>query len=106
MEGGIIRYPFFLMTIYDILKDIICDKTEMLHYDKDFKKVFQRFMVIRYLSMDTRYEDLAIELNQLSKNKYISDDDLYIYLSRKIPKSKNYYIDYIAKPKVKKEADT
>ena len=87
------------MTIFDILKDIITLKTGKLHKHPDFKNGFNRFIIIRYLSMDTRFEKVAEELNTYSVQKHISDKDLYLILIKKVPKYKSSFIKYIKKPK-------
>ena len=88
------------MNIFDILKDIITTKTGKLHKHPDFKTGFIRYIIIRYLSMDARFEKIAFELNKYSTQKYITDKDLYLIMIKKIPKSKNSFIKYIKKPKL------
>lgn len=87
------------MNLFDILKDIIALKTGKLHKHPDFKKEFNRFLIIRYLSMDTRFEKIADQLNTYSTVKYISDKDLYLIMVKKVPKCKSSFIKYIKKPK-------
>ena len=87
------------MNLFDILKDIITLKTGKLYKHPDFKNGFNRFIIIRYLSMDTRFEKIAFELNHYAIQKYISDKDLYLIMIKKIPKCKNSFIKYIKKPK-------
>ena len=87
------------MNIFDILKDIITLKTGRLHEHPDFENEFNRFIIIRYLSMDVRFEKTAFELNDYTLQKYISDKDLYLIMIKKIPKCKNNFIRYIKKPK-------
>lgn len=91
------------MNLFDILKDIITIKTGKLHKHPDFKKGFNRFIIIRYLSMDTRFEKIAEQLNTYSTLKYISDKDLYLIMVKKIPKCNSSFIKYIKKPTAPKE---
>lgn len=87
------------MNIFDILKDIISLKTGKLHLQPEFKKAFNKFIIIRYLSMDKRFEKIAEELNVYAIQKHITDEDFYLILTEKVPKNRNSFIKYIKKPK-------
>jgi hypothetical protein len=92
------------MTIFDCLKDIITTKSQKLHLDPDFKKVWSSFMITRYLSMDKRFADLAFDINKYQMT--LTSEQLYLTLCKIIPKQNNSFIKYISKPKkekVKKE---
>ena len=86
------------MTMFDVLTDIIKFKTGELHKEEDFEKVFNVFMIIRYLSMDERFTDCAYIANQLH-NGTLSQKNMYKLLIKLVPKSKNHFIKYISKGK-------
>lgn len=86
------------MTIYDILKDIITTKSGELYDDVEFEKVYNPFMITRYLSMDARFVKYINELNiYYAMNKNMSKTQHYMYLITTIPKSNNSFIKYIKK---------
>tara|TARA_R110002020_G_scaffold90534_21_gene220496 strand:+ start:269 stop:550 length:282 start_codon:yes stop_codon:yes gene_type:complete len=86
------------MTMFDVLADIIKHKTGKLHEEEDFKKAFNVFMVIRYLSMDERFSDAAYIANQLHNNT-LSQENMYKLLIKIVPRSNNHFIKYISKAK-------
>lgn len=94
------------MTIFDILKDIISTKSKTLHLKPEFKKGFNRYIIIRYLSMDKRFEKVAEELNDYASQCNISDEDLYLIMTQKLPKCRNSFIKYIKKPKAESKDTT
>ena len=84
------------MTIFDCLKDIIKDKTGTLDQQPDFKKSWSSFMVIRYLSMDKRFREVACKANELHK-KGMSSKQMYRYLIAAVPQNNRTWIRYIKK---------
>ena len=52
------------MTIFDILKDIIKDKSGTLIESSEFESAFNPFMIARYLSMRKSLMPYALWLNQ------------------------------------------
>jgi hypothetical protein len=85
------------MTMFDILNDVIRDKTGKLAGESTFEKDFNVFMVARYMSMR---HDLAGYGDFINKyGKVLSKENIYYYLLDNIPKSKNCFIKYISKKK-------
>jgi hypothetical protein len=83
------------MTIYDILKDLIQVKSAKLDEHPLFKKSFNKYMVLRYLSMRKDLLPVAVMCNSLQQN--LSESQLYHLLIKLIPRSSNTYISYIKK---------
>lgn len=92
---------FVAMTIFDCLKDIITEKSSKLPENPDFSKTFNVYMIIRYLSMDKRFSNNIIDIMKLQQ--ILSQEEMYYYLIKIIPKEKNSFIKYITKPKKAKE---
>jgi hypothetical protein len=89
------------MTLFDCLKDIITNKTGTLHKEDDFKKVWSNYMIIRYLSMDSRFRAIAVEMNKFSET--LSSEQMYLFLVKMIPYNKRNFIKYIKPAKAKKK---
>jgi len=89
------------LNIFDILKDVICNKTGSLSEEPEFSKAFQPFILARYFSMRSDLMKFALFLNSYSTS--LSNEQMYKFLLNNIPQSKNYFIKYISKPKKKKD---
>ena len=85
------------MTIFDILTDIIKNKTGSLCNDSEFDKTFQNFMINRYLSMRQEFLENLCECIKLQDN--LSKEQYYKLLVKSIPYSSNSYCNYIKKAK-------
>lgn len=92
------------MTIFDILTDIIKNKTGKLYLQADFEKTYNPYMVDRYLSMRKDLVKYADFLNKYSKN--MTHTNQYFYLVDNVPRSSNPFIKYIKKTKDKPNAET
>lgn len=86
--------------LFDVLKNIIFQKSEEIYQKhvsmEEFEKKFNRFMILRYLSMAK--EDVAnvILENQISLERFFpSNKMLYKTLLQKIPKQKSGFIKYL-----------
>lgn len=84
------------MNLFDILKDIIKDKTGKLK-GEEFNKNFSPFMISRYLSMDARFFEQARIANKYQST--LSKEQLYKLLTVSVPQSNKTFIKYIKKPK-------
>ncbi len=89
------------MTLFDCLKDVITVKSGKLAEQADFKKTWSSFMMVRYLSMDSRFQEVAFEANRMTE--LLSAEQMYRYLVKAVPKSSNSFIRYIAKAKAAKK---
>lgn len=87
------------MTLFDCLKDIITKKTGKLHTQDGFKKGWSNYMIIRYLSMDSRFIAIAAEMNKFSET--LSPEQMYLFLVKMVPYDKNSFIKYIKPSKNK-----
>lgn len=92
------------MTLFDILKDVIKEKKGNLWQDETFEEAFNAFMIARFLSMREEYIGYAQWINQ--NTKMLSKKDIYRYLVKGLPRSNNYFIKYIKKPKKSKEDES
>jgi hypothetical protein len=90
------------MTIFDCLKEIITTKRGDLCDHPDFNKTWSTFMVCRYLSMDSRFFDISQTANRMQGS--LSNEQVYTFLVKHIPKQRSSYIKYITKPKAKKDS--
>ena len=90
------------MTIFDILKDVLVTKSGKLHEQSDFKKSWSSFMVVRYLSMDHKFIEYADIANKLQLT--LSSKQMYLLLTKIIPKQRSSFIKYISKPKKEKKS--
>lgn len=89
------------MKFFDILNDVIKDKSGKLLNDPNFKKEFNPYMIARFLSMRSDLIEYGQKVNQ--RASYLTNENLYRYLIKKIPKKNNAFIRYIKKPKDKKK---
>jgi hypothetical protein len=89
------------MNMFDILKDILTIKAGDLHLEDNFEQVFSRYMITRYLSMDSKLIEIAEVCNLLQTTW--SNKQMYTFLVNTVPRRKNPYIKYISKPKQKEE---
>ena len=87
------------MNLFDILNDIIRDKTGTLHHHEEFQQAWSSFMVIRYLSMDKQFINYARIANRLQMD--LDSEQMYKFLVKTIPKRNKTWIKYISKPKKK-----
>ena len=81
------------LTMFDILKDIITVKSGRLHERPDFDSAFSRFVITRYLFCSSSSRDIAFIANGFSDR--ISNKQMYQFLVKAVPFSKNSYIKYI-----------
>ena len=93
-----------MLNIFNILNDIIRDKTGKLSSEPEFDKEFNIFMLARYLSMRRDLEVYADFLNKYGS--VLSKENLYYYLLKNVPRSDQVFIKYISKPKKKKKDET
>ena len=91
------------MTIFDILKDIITDKTGKLSLEPEFEREFNVYMICRYLSMRSSYIIYGEWINQYGT--YLTKENQYRFLVKHVPYSKNSFIAYMKKKKAKKKKD-
>lgn len=91
------------MTMFDILKDIITDKTGLLVNEPDFDKEFNSFMLARYLSMKTNYIIYGEWINQYGT--FLTKENQYKFLIKNVPYSKNSFIQYMKKKTKRKKKD-
>lgn len=91
------------MTIFQILDDVIRDKTGKLSDDPMFENDFNVFMLARYLSMRRDLVKYADFVNRYSK--YLTVLNIYHYLLDNIPRSDRPFIKYISKKKDVKDGD-
>jgi hypothetical protein len=89
------------MTLFDCLKDIITTKSGTLHTQEGFSKAWSNYMIIRYLSMDRRFKDIAVEMNKYSAT--LTSEQLYLFLVQMVPKSSKSFIKYIKPIKTAKK---
>jgi hypothetical protein len=89
------------MTIFEILKDVITEKSGNLVNLPDFEKDFNPYMVARWLSMRKDLMDYAKWINKY--NGKVSNENIYKFLLDNIPQSKNSFIKYIKKKKEPKD---
>ena len=85
------------MTIFDILNDIIKNKSKKLSNEPDFESVFNIYMINRWLSMDDRFIGLISKTEPYSSNYSLKA--YYELLCDVIPQSSNTFIKYIKKGK-------
>ncbi len=87
------------MTLFDCLKEIITTKRGTLDKSPYFDKSWNTFMILRYLSMDNKFAKIARLANSLQCT--LTNVQMYKYLVKNVPYSRNSYIRYISKPKTK-----
>jgi len=85
------------MNLFDILRDVLKDKTGVLHEDPSFDEAFNVFMIARYLSMRRELMPYASWINVNGRN--MSKENIYRFLTKSLPKTNNCYIKYIRKVK-------
>lgn len=88
------------MTIFDILNDILRDKTGKLHLQPGFEKEFKTFGLAKWLSMRNDLMPYADFLN--SNAKILTKVDAYKALVTMIPPTNSTWIKYIKKDKTDK----
>ena len=88
------------MTIFDILRDIIKDKSGRLSNDPEFQTAFKSYMVCRYLSMDRRFVNCADYVNKYGG--VLTKEQLYHLLVKIVPRHQKTYIQYISKSSTKR----
>ena len=91
------------MNTFDCLKEIITIKSGKLSEEIDFDKNWDSFMIVRYLSMDDRFVDIAVVANQFTS--IFTKKEMYNFLLKSIPKNRNSFISYISKPKKKSKKE-
>jgi hypothetical protein len=85
------------MNLFDILKDLIKEKSGTLCYEEGFDKAWNSYMVIRYLSMDKRFIRYANIANKIQMD--LDSIQMYKFLIKIIPQNNNTWIKYISKKK-------
>ena len=92
-----------MITIFDILNDIICHKKQDVISNTEEWKMYQGFLVNRWLSFYSH--DYLYRINQtINKHSACMDQSMqYKYLVKTLPKSSVKRIDYIKKVKEDKE---
>jgi len=81
------------MTIFDIIKDVLKEKTGNLIYKEDFGKVFNVYMLARYFSMRVELIPYAQWLNQYGH--LMTKENAYKFLVQTVPKTNNCFIKYL-----------
>lgn len=89
------------MTLFDCLKDIITKKSGTLHTQDGFKKAWSNYMIIRYLSMDSRFIAISAEMNKFSET--LTSEQMYRFLVKMVPYDKSSFIKYIKQAKKTKK---
>ena len=90
------------MTIFDVLKDVIKDKSGVLVESSEFESGFNTYMIARYLSMRTSLMPYAQWLNQFGG--VLPKSSQYKFLIDNVPQSNNCFIKYLKKPKKEKDS--
>lgn len=85
------------LTIFDILKDIITTKSGNCINDSEFNTVFNSVIIVKYLGMDARF--YLVASNAAKYVTVLSNESMYMYLVRTVPKYGNSYIKYLKKKK-------
>lgn len=86
------------MLIFDVLRDILRDKTGTLDQEPDFKQAFSAFMVNRYLSMHEQPEVRDVALNAAALGLHdMGAREYYQYLVSAVPQTSCTYIRYFKK---------
>ncbi len=91
------------LKVYDIVRDIIADKTGALMDEPSFDREFSPYMVARYLSMRKEYVPFADWINIYGR--VLPKTLLYRFLVRHVPRSGNGFVDYIRRKKVEVKTD-
>lgn len=89
------------MNIFEILKDVLHDKTGTLHKKPDFEKEFNTYMITRYLSMRKDLIEYSHILN--AYGTVLSKENQYRLLTNIIPVKEHFFISYIKAEKAPKE---
>ena len=87
------------MIIFDILRDILRDKTGTMDSEPDFEKVFNSFMINRYLSMhdEKSVRDIVLESSRLGLER-MGNSEYYHYLVSAVPYTGKTFIKYLKRP--------
>ena len=92
------------MTIFDCLNEIITYKKGDLIQNSEFDKIWNNFMIIRFLTFSKNKEIKKIGLECARNGFYdLSKEELYKYLFEAIKKTPFVNIKYSKKPIIKKE---
>lgn len=91
------------MTIFDCLKEIITTKSGKLSKEIEFEKIWDNFMIVRYLSMDNRFLEVSQIANQFTST--FTKEEMYKFLLTAVPKNRDSFISYISKPKKKSKKE-
>lgn len=85
-------------SFFDILKDILLKESGgTLTEEPDFNKHMSSYMLVRYLSMRDSLLPYAQILNKFQC--VLSQDRIYLWAYKNIPKQKSGFIKYISKKK-------
>lgn len=82
-------------TIFDILDAMTINKSELNFKDDTVKKVYDQYMINKWLSMCELLIDIVFEVNKM---KNLTDEEHFTILSSLLPKSK-FYFKYVKKSK-------
>jgi hypothetical protein len=91
------------LTIYEYLKDIYTTKSGTLCDRDDFNNTFVPYIIIRFISM--RKDSLHVAALANHYQTSMTKKQMYKFLVATVPHSKNSFVKYIAKPKVKEETN-
>ena len=83
------------LTIFDCLKEIIVKKEGNLCSHSFFNKIWDNYMITRYLSMDKRFEEISFYLNKYQS--ILSKEQFYKLCVKVVPQYSNSFIKYIKK---------
>jgi hypothetical protein len=93
-----------ILEVYKFLGNILKTKSMDLYQkhieEPDFDKYFNRFLILRHLSMskDQRILDFVID-NQLALGRFPSNYLLYLFLINSVPKQTSSYIEFLKRKK-------
>jgi hypothetical protein len=87
------------MSIFDIINDLLKEKTGKLHLEREFKKEFNVYGLCKWLSMRPDLIEYADFIN--TNSKVLSQTDIYLALTTMIPKTPKTFIKYIKKSEEK-----
>ena len=80
------------MTIFDILKDIVTNKTGTLHLQEDFEDQFQLYVLMGFLSTVPKNLPCCEYINKYGDN--VTKVALYKILVAGIPYARTSYLKY------------
>lgn len=85
--------------MFDIIKDILSKTSNgKLHHKPDFDHAFNKYVIIRYLSMKPELSSVVDFCNMHQAR--LTNQQMYVYLYQSVPKQRNGFITYIKPKKV------